>query len=177
MPNILPSWFYQCLTLCTTLGPFQHPPGAKIAIFAPNSPLDKGRTVLSFLNWLKTSPRVLPAHNNCKIYQFWVKLACKSGVYQVIQAPEVPFMGNQKQALLLKVHIFRHRKMEFPVPKQKNKTTFAPQLSPIMVDLTSVLSLCRFWGGFQPIQNMQNNPSPGKRADLAKIAISAPGRC
>ena len=130
MPNILPSWFYQCLTLCTTLGPIQHPPGAKMAIFASNSPLDKGGTILSFLNWLKTSPRVLPAHNNCKIYQFWVKLACKSGVYQVIQAPEVPFMGNQKQALLLKVHIFRHRKMGFPVTRQNKKDHFCTPTIP-----------------------------------------------
>ena len=57
VPNILPSWFYQCLTLCTTLGLIQHLPGAKVAILAQISPLAKGRTILHILNWLKTRPK------------------------------------------------------------------------------------------------------------------------
>ena len=63
VPNILPSWFYQCLTLCTTLGPIQHLPGAKVAILAQISPLAKGRTILHILNWLKTRPKAAKTEN------------------------------------------------------------------------------------------------------------------
>ena len=61
MPNTLPSWSYQYLTLCTTLGTFLHLPEAEMTILALNSPLGRGRTILHILKWLKTHPKVVNA--------------------------------------------------------------------------------------------------------------------
>ena len=158
-------------------GHFSTPRRPKWLFWPQTALLTRGGPFCHFWIGLKPEPKVLPAQNKCKIYKFWVNLACNSGVYQVIQAPEVPSMGNQKQALLLKVHIFRHRKMGFPVPKQKNETTFAPQLSPIMVDFTLVLSICRFWAVFSQFKICKIVLPLARGLIWAKISILAPGRC
>ena len=63
IPNTLPSWSYQHLTLCTTLGTFLHLPGAKMTILASNSPLGRERTILQILKCLKNHPKVVNALN------------------------------------------------------------------------------------------------------------------
>ena len=63
MQNTLPSWLYQCLTLRTTFGPFQHLSGVKHAILPLKRPFARGRTILHILNWLKTRPKAANASN------------------------------------------------------------------------------------------------------------------
>ena len=58
------------------------------------------------------------------------------GVFEVrsqIQASEVPFLGTLKQALLVKVPIFKCQKMALLTPKSKNGFQ-NPQTPPKMVD-------------------------------------------
>ena len=70
IPNTLPGWSYQYLTLCTTLRTFFHLPGAKMTILASNSPLGRGRTILHILKWLETHPKVVNALNWIQFHHF-----------------------------------------------------------------------------------------------------------
>ena len=57
-------------------------------------------------------------------------LASKSGLRFFVPAPEVPFFGTGKWALLVKVTVFRCQKMAFGVPRQKNRDHFLMSTSP-----------------------------------------------
>ena len=53
-----------------------------------------------FQNWLKTNPKVLNAQNKWVLHHFGGMLALKSGLGFFVSAPEVPFFGTSKRAIL-----------------------------------------------------------------------------
>ena len=57
-------------------------------------------------------------------------LALKSGLGFFVSAPEVPFFGTWKRALLPKVPGFKWQKMALPAPRQKNGDHFLTPTSP-----------------------------------------------
>ena len=83
-----------------------------------------------FQNWLKTHPKVLNAQNKRVLHHFGGMLALKSGLVFFDPAPEVPFFGTGKRAILAKVPVLKCQKMALRTPKQKKRDHFSMPTSP-----------------------------------------------
>ena len=83
-----------------------------------------------FQNWLKTHPKVLNARNKRVLHHFGGVLTLKSGLGFFVSAPEVPFFGTWKRAILAKVPVFKCQKMALRAPKQKKRDHFSMPTSP-----------------------------------------------
>ena len=57
-------------------------------------------------------------------------LALKSGLVFFVFAPEVPFFGTGKRAILAKVPVLKCQKMALRAPKQKNGDHFLTPTTP-----------------------------------------------
>ena len=75
----------------------------------------------------------------------------KSGLRFFVSAPEVPFFGTWKGALLPKVPVFKCQKMALRAPESKNGDHFLTPTSPQNgVEHVSFMRLA-LWVGFKPI--------------------------
>ena len=83
-----------------------------------------------FQNWLKTHSKVLNAQNKRVLHHFGGMLALKSGLGFFVSAPEVPFFGTGKRAILAKVPVLKCQKMALRAPKQKKRDHFSTPTSP-----------------------------------------------
>ena len=83
-----------------------------------------------FQNWLKTNPKVLNAQNKRVLHHFGGMLALKSGLVFFVSAPEVPFFGTGKRAILAKVPVLKCQKIALRAPKQKKEDHFLTPTSP-----------------------------------------------
>ena len=101
-----------------------------------------------FQNWLKTHPKVLNARNKRVLHHFGGVLALKCGLGFFVSAPEVPFFGTSKRAILAKVPVLKCQKMALWAPKQKNRDHFLSPTTPQNGKQHVCFMRIAFLGGF-----------------------------